>query len=84
MTTTCAWCRSRSIAADAISSSRKSGCHSSKARFDVMIIEPPPSALPQLGQLLYAEHVQLHERRPCGLGQLTWMDLSIPVDGFVR
>lgn len=39
MTTTWAWWSRRSIAADAISSSRKSGYHSSSARFDVITVE---------------------------------------------
>ncbi len=40
MTTVCAWCSSRSIAADAIRSSRKSGYHSSSARFEVISSDP--------------------------------------------
>ena len=39
-TMTCAWWSSRSIAADAISSSRNMGYHSSSARFEVMTIAP--------------------------------------------
>ena len=40
MTTMWLWCSSLSIAAEAISPSRKGGYHSSSARFDVEIIEP--------------------------------------------